>query len=129
MGIKIERLTDRDIRDFRREIEGYKKRQKTFLALGFVFLGLTILFIALSILFGILMFGYTESYISLYLMYCLFSLTVSLGTLTLIGMIAMFIVRGAVFNKKIENRERAIEEYEYYKKEQKQGEAEVVDIQ
>ena len=51
MSIEIEKLTDRDIRQFKREIQGYEKRKKVFLIVGFVFLGLTLFFLLATILF------------------------------------------------------------------------------
>ena len=51
MGIEIEKLTEKDIRKFKREMEGYEKRKKLFLILGFIFLGLTLLLKLLKLLF------------------------------------------------------------------------------
>lgn len=37
MSVNIDELTERDIRNYKRDIESYKRRQGTFLVLGFIF--------------------------------------------------------------------------------------------
>lgn len=123
MGIRIEELTERDIRKFKREIEGYEKRKKLFLVLGFVFLGLTILFLICAVLFGIYT-GYLArtvedywSYVPFYLFFDLCITTAAFASTFCVATILMFILRGVLFAKKTENRLAAIEEYELYQKE------------
>ena len=120
MSIDIEKLTDRDIRKFKKEMQGYEKSKKIFFILGFVFMGLTILLVVAAILFGIFaakagaemddLFSY--EYFAVFL-----SLSITSGstasTFFLVTLV-MFILRGVLFAKKIENRETAIEEYELY---------------
>ena len=120
MSIEIEKLTERDIRKFKREIEGYEKSKKVFLILGFVFMVLTILLLAVAIMFGIFAgfagkeindyfsFQYFYLYLSLCVTSASFASTIFLVT------ILMFILRAVLFQKKTENRLNAIEDYEEY---------------
>lgn len=119
MGRKrVEELTDADIRHFKREIEGYKQKQTLFLILGFVFMVLFIVSLVGTIFLGIGVYNEIKSgdTYSAYFLYILFdSLVGSLAFIFLIAFIAMFILRGALFGKKIENRLNLIEDYEEYK--------------
>ena len=124
MSIEIEKLTDRDIRQFKREIQGYEKRKKIFLILGFVFMGLAIFFLFATIIF-IALAVYEGSRGADYINYLYFdaflALAITCGSTiveAVIIMIVMFILRGVLFQKKTENRLAAIEEYEEYKKSQ-----------
>ena len=122
MGLNIEKLTDRDIRKFKREMEGYKRSKRIFLVLGFVFMGLTIFLLALAIMFGV--FGWLcrsidNGYWEYARMYLFFSLAWAVGCFAstfFLVTIAMFILRAVLFEKKIENRIVAIEEYEELQK-------------
>ena len=128
MGVRIERLTDRDIRRYQRSIEGYEKRKKLFLTLGFVFLALTIVMLVGAILLGIFAAhcgSEADDYFSFQYFYLFLSLcitTASFGSSFFVLTIVMFVVRSALFQKKIENRLALIEEYEIYKKEQQNNE-------
>ena len=123
MGVVIEKLTERDIRKFKRELEGYEKYKRVFLIIGFVLLGLTLLSIAGAIVFAILaaINISSESYEYLAIFAPLFSLSLSFAITLGIFTIAMFILRKVLFAKKIENRLTAIEEYEIYQEELKKN--------
>ena len=126
MGIIIENLTEKDIRKFKREMEGYEKSKKVFLILGFIFLGLTLLFLFLGIVFIVLAvvsgsqaaqsedawagYEFAALFVSLAIT------TLSFGSTFCVVTIVMFVLRGVLFQKKIENRLTAIEEYELYQK-------------
>ena len=120
MSIEIEKLTERDIRKFKREIEGYEKSKKVFLILGFVFMGLTIVLLGLAIMFGIFagisgskmsdVFSY--EYFVAFLALCI--TTAEFGSTFFLVTILMFILRAVLFQKKTENRLNAIEDYEEY---------------
>ena len=123
MSVRIERLTDRDIRRYKRSIENYKQRKKLFLILGFVCLGLTIVFLAAAILLGIFAARagsevddyFSYEYFALFLSLCI--TTASFASTAFVITIIMFVLRGALFDKKIENRKAIIEEYEIYQEE------------
>ena len=51
--IKIEQMTERDVRRFKKEIEGYEKTKKLFFSMGFVAMALMIVFLLLAIMFGV----------------------------------------------------------------------------
>ena len=127
MGVRIERLTDRDIRNYQRGIAGYEKRKKIFLILGIIFLVLTILLIAGAILLGIFAAkcrSEVDDYFSFEYFYLFLSLCITTGSFAstfFVLTIIMFVVRSVLFNKKIENRLAIIEEYELYKKEQQEN--------
>ena len=116
MSIDINRLTERDIKEFKRDIESYKGKQKLFLTLGFVFLGLFLLFLIGGIVAMIFLIIYHEEKSLLFILISLMDTAYSLAGTFLVAMIAMFILRGALFNGKIENRRRAIEDWEEYVK-------------
>ena len=123
MSVVIEKLTDRDIRTFKRELEGYERRKRVFMIFGFIFLGITILSIVLAILFGVFAFlagkdiDTYAGYLAMFIVLCYFSIVFAI--VFSFGTAAMFILRGVLFAKKIENRLAAIEEYEIYQKEHK----------
>ena len=136
--LKIEQMTERDVRRFKKEIEGYEKTNKMFFALGFVAMGLTILFLGLAIMFGVfaakataeadindfLTYEYASAYYALCITCATFAST------SFVWMLTMFILRALLFKKKTENRLYYIEEYEIYQKEhaqQQQKEAVVVE--
>ena len=124
MSIDITKLTDQDIRKFKREIEGYERNKRLFLILGFVFLGITLFLMFIAILFFV--FGgiavnnlemdniFSYEYAALY--FSAGATALSFASTFCIATIAMFIVRSVAFAKKTENRLAAIEEYEIYKK-------------
>ena len=116
MGRKrLEELTETDIRHYKREIEGYKKKQKLFLILGFVFLGLFILSVVGTILLGIGVYQeiVREEFTAAYFLYVVFdSIFITLSILFLIAFITLFVLRSALFGRKIENRLVVIEDYE-----------------
>ena len=122
MSIKVENLTESDIRKFKREIEGYQKSKRIFLILGFVFLGLTLFLLLLAVLFGVftgLAAAEVSDYFSYEKFYLFFTLaitTASFASTFFLVTIAMFILRGVLFQKKTENRLNAIEDYEEYQK-------------
>lgn len=139
MSIDITKLTDQDIRKFKREIQGYERNKRLFLILGFVFLGIFLFFMLLGIIFFVLTivearkYGidnwYEAEYVGLYFSAAI--TTLGFASTFCIVTIAMFIVRSVVFAKKTENRLAAIEEYEIYKKqpheEEKLAEVEVAE--
>ena len=116
MGRKeLHEYTKQDIKEFKRDIENYQKKQKLFLTLGFIFLGLFFFFLILTIFICVLTyFNLREGeYYAAQFLFILFDYLVgSLTFIFMIGFIAMFVVRGAVFNGKIENRRRIIEDWE-----------------
>ena len=116
MSVDVERLTDRDIREYKRDLEGYKKKKRVFLILGFVFLGVTIILIALSVFLGIVAGLQQYENESIYAASLSLSITTGVfASVFLEAMIIMFILQGALFAAKINNRIVAIEEYEVYK--------------
>ena len=119
MGRKrVEELTDADIRHFKREIEGYKSKQSLFLILGFIFMILFIAALIGSILLGIGVYNRASAgdFTSAYVLFVFLDTFVgTLAGLFFIAFLAMFILRGALFGKKIENRLNLIEDYEEYK--------------
>ena len=134
MVIQIEKLTEIDIRKFKREIEGYEKSKKIFLVLGFVFMGLTIVLLVGAILFGIFaakagskmddFFSY--EYFGAFLALCV--TTASFASTFFLVTLIMFILRAVLFAKKIENRLTAIEEYEIYQKGNSKKESPEVEV-
>lgn len=126
MSIKVENLTESDIRRFKREIEGYQKNKKIFLILGFVFAGLTLTLLLLAVLFGVFA-GLAGAQMDDYFSYEYFGafLTLAISTASFASTfflvtIAMFVLRGVLFQKKTENRLNAIEDYEEYQKKLKE---------
>ena len=121
--LKIEQMTERDVRRFKKEIEGYEKTNKLFFALGFVAMGLMIFFFALAIMFGVFT-GISGNDMNDFFSYELFGVYLSLcitcatfASTAFIWMLLMFILRVTLFKKKTENRLYYIEEYEIYQKE------------
>ena len=130
--LKIEQMTDRDVRKFKRDIEGYEKTKKLFLLMAYIAMALMILFLALAIMFGVFagiagqkmndVFSY--EYFGLYVGLC--TTCAGFSSSFFIYMLLMFILRSVLFKKKIENRQFAIEEYEIYQKEHNNQPQEVV---
>lgn len=125
MRKKIEQLTERDIRKFKRDIEGYEKTKRLFLTMGFVAMGLAIFFLVIAIVFGVFagisgldmndFFSY--EYFGVFLSLCI--TTASFSSSFFIYMLLMFILRSVLFAKKTANRQYLIEEYELYQEELK----------
>ena len=124
MSIEIEKLTDRDIRKFKREIEGYEKSKRIFFILGFVFLGLCVFLLIVAALFGVLaalQITHDGEYVNYMYFTAFLTLAItsaSFASTFFLVMLIMFILRGVLFQKKTENRLAAIEDYEEYKKSQ-----------
>lgn len=112
MSVDIEKLTERDIKNYKRDIETYRKRQQMFLTLGLIFLALFIIFLAMGIVGTIFFSKEAEERTINFAFLVLMESGYSLAGLFMVGMIAMFILRGALFNGKISNRQRAIEDWE-----------------
>ena len=124
--LKIEQMTERDVRRFKKDIEGYEKTKKLFLTMGFVALGLMIVFLLIAIMFGVFagLAGkdmndyFSYEYFATYLSLCITCATFSSSFF--VWMLLMFILRMLLFKKKTENRLFYIEEYEIYQKEHAQ---------
>ena len=105
-------VDDATIERYKREIVDYKARRRTFLILGGIFLGVGLV---LFILFTVLMANTANKmvegnyYDSLYVTYIFLMI---LSEFVLDAGIVFMIIQGAVFGRKIANRERAIQEYE-----------------
>ena len=120
MIVEIEKLTDRDIRQFKREIEKYKKGKLVFTILGFVFLGLTLFVLSIGII------AFVSELISDYVLeirlipgYLLFEVaSIPLSLINCFITFLMFLLRAVLFVDRIDNRNAAIEEYEIYQQEQ-----------
>ena len=133
--LKIEQMIERDVRRFKKDIEGYEKTKKLFLAMGFIALGLMILFLLIAIMFGIFAgfagkdmndyFSY--EYFGMYLSLCITCATFSSSFF--VWMLLMFILRALLFKKKTENRLYYIEEYEIYQKEHAQEQKEAIVVE
>ena len=124
--IKIEQMTERDVRKFKKEIEGYEKTKKLFLVMGFVALGLMLFLLALAVMFGVFA-GIAGTDMNDFFSYELFGAYLSLcitcatfASTAFVWMLLMFILRITLFKKKTENRLYYIEEYEIYQKEHKE---------
>ena len=107
----VRKVDDATIEQYKRELASYKSKKITFLVLGSVFLTvgivLTIVFFYLyvkAIDVGVDSGNLSSAYLYLFLA-VVFELMTDAG-------IALLIVQGAVFGKKISNRIRAIQEYE-----------------
>ena len=112
---KIEEYTNHDIKEFKRDIEKYQKAQRLFLILGFVFVALFIVSVFATVFIGILTyinFRDHEYYAAHFLFVIFDSVVGSLAFLFLLAFNAMFIIRSAAFNGKIENRRRIIEDWD-----------------
>ena len=128
--LKIEQMTERDVRRFKKEIEGYEKTNKMFFVLGFVAMGLMILFLALAIVLGVFAGKIAvgrdhEDYAALrtsITLYGLCTTCAAFASAAFVWMLLMFILRALLFKKKTENRLYYIEEYEIYQKEHPQQE-------
>ncbi len=116
MSVNVDQLTDRDIREYKDDIARYQRSQRLFSRLGFIFLGLMIFFLILGVA-GIVILAVnatTESVKSGIVVVS--SLMMSFGftffSLFLVAMVIMFVLRGALFDRKIYNRERLIKQWE-----------------
>ena len=114
MSVNVNELTERDIRNYKRDIESYRKRQDAFLVLGFVFLGLFIICLVVGILGAVAFVKAIDNenaarIISGALM---MEIGFAFSVIFSLAMIAMFVLRAALFGRKIENRQRIIEEWE-----------------
>ena len=117
MRMKIEQLTPRDIKYLKRDIEILKLRKRTFLTLGIVLLVLFVIGLAGTIALGFGVYNELKSgdTTTAYFLFLLFdSLVGSLTALCLIGGVALLVLRGALLNKKIDKRQRIIDDYEDY---------------
>ena len=115
MRMKIEQLTPRDIKYLKRDIEILKLRKKTFLTLGIVLSILFAIGLAGTILLGFAVYNELKGgdTTSAYFLFILFdSLVGSLTGLCLVGAVAMFVLRGTLLNKKIDKRQRIIDDYD-----------------
>ena len=112
MSIEIEKLTQRDIKNFKRDIEKYRKTQGLFLILGFIFLGIFLITLALGVVMTVLFIQNIDKQQLYFLYISLMDTGYSIAALFFVGMLAMFVLRGALFNGKIDNRQRAIEDWE-----------------
>ena len=126
--LKIEQMTERDVRRFKKDIEGYEKTKKLFLTMGIIAMVLMIVFLTIAIMFGVFA-GIAGQKMNDYFSYEYFGLYVGLCTTCagfassfFIYMLLMFILRALLFKKKTENRLFYIEEYEIYQKEHPQQE-------
>ncbi len=106
------KVDDATIERYKREIVSLKSKRTTFLTLGLIFLpvglALCILFIALGVRTVDVAdpgYGVVSQYVMYVFLGVLFELVADAG-------IVFLILSGAVFSKKISNRERIIEEYE-----------------
>jgi Zn-dependent protease with chaperone function len=116
MSVNVDQLTDRDIREYKDDIARYQRSQRLFSRLGFIFLGLMLFFLILGIA-GIVILAVnatTESVGSGIV--AVSSLMMGFGftffSLFLVAMVTMFVLRGALFDRKIYNRERLIKQWE-----------------
>lgn len=104
-------VDNKTIEQYKREIEIYRVRRKTFLILGSIFLGVGL---TLFIVFTSLMISTADKmvqgnyYDSLYITYLFLMI---LSELILDVGIVFMIIQGAVFGRKIANRERIINEH------------------
>ena len=121
-------MTERDVRRFKKDIEGYEKTKKLFLTMGIIAMVLMIVFLTIAIMFGVFA-GIAGQKMNDYFSYEYFGLYVGLCTTCagfassfFIYMLLMFILRALLFKKKTENRLFYIEEYEIYQKEHPQQE-------
>lgn len=115
MRKRVEALSPIDVKHLKRDIDIIEGRKKAFLVVGLVLLFLFIAALVGTIFLGIAAYNElkSEDYQSAYFLYVMFdSIVGSLAVLLLIGSVAMFVVRGVIFNKQIEKRRRVIEEYE-----------------
>ena len=133
--LKIEQMTDRDVRRFKKDIEGYEKTKKLFFAMGFVAMGLMIVFLLIAIMLGVFA-GFAGKDMNDYFSYEYFgmylSLSITCATFSssfFVWMLLMFILRALLFKKKTENRLFYIEEYEIYQKEHAQEQKEPVAVE
>ena len=106
------KVDDATIERYKREIASLKSKRTTFLTLGLIFLPVGLALCILFIVLGVRAidvadpgYGVVSQYIMYVFLGVLFELVADAG-------IVFLILSGAVFGKKIANRERIIEEYE-----------------
>ena len=135
MRLRIEQMTERDVRRFKKDIEGYEKTKKLFLTMGFVAMGVMIFLFLLAIMFGVFA-GLSGKEVDDYFSYQYFGMFLSLcitcasfASTAFVYMLLMFILRTVLFKKKTENRLFAIEEYEIYQKEHAKEQKEPVVVE
>ena len=108
----VRKVDDATIEQYKRELASYRTKRTTFLILGSIFLtvglALTIVFMYLYIN-NVYSGGDPDNFISKAYLYLFLAVVFELMT---DAGIALLIVQGAVFGKKISNRIRAIQEYE-----------------
>ena len=116
MSVNVEQLTDRDIREYKDDISRYQRSQRLFSRFGFIFLGLMIFFLILGVA-GIVILAVNATTESVEPgIVVVSSLMMSFGfsffCLFLVAMVIMFVLRSALFDRKIYNRERLIKKWE-----------------
>ena len=116
MSVNVEQLTDRDIQEYKDDIDRYQRTQKLFKRLGFIFLGLMLFFLILGVA-GIVILAVNATTESVEPgIVVVSSLMMSFGFsffgLFLVAMVIMFVLRSALFDRKIYNRERLIKQWE-----------------
>ena len=85
-----------DIETINNEIKHYYSKRKLFLGLAFACFGLAIVFVIIGVFSGIQAF-------------------VTLTALAFCGMIVLFVLRGALFNRRIKARKLLLKEAKMYK--------------
>ena len=116
MSVNFDQLTDRDIQEYKDDIAKYQRAQGLFKRLGFIFLGLMFLFLAMAIA-GVVILAVNANPDSVSGgVIAASSIMMSFGFtffgLFLVAMIIMFILRSALFDRKIFNRECIIKRWE-----------------
>lgn len=110
-SITVRKVDDATIAQYKREIAAYKSKKLTMMIMGLIFLmvGLVLCIVFFSL--GIKSIDETIDSGNIGTGYTFIFLAVVFELMTDAG-IALLIIQGAVFGRKIANRERAIEEYE-----------------
>lgn len=116
MSVDFEQLTERDIQEYKDDIARYQRSQKLFKTLGLIFLGLMIFFLLMGIA-GIIILALNATAESVNGgIVAVSSILMSFGftffSLFLVAMIIMFVLKSALFDRKIFNRERLIKRWE-----------------
>ena len=115
MRKRLETLTPRDIKNYKRDIEALENRKKLFLILGFVFLALFIACLVGSILLGIAIYNELgkDEFGHIYFLFAIFdTFAITFTVLFAVGFIAMFVLRVVLIGKQIDKRKRIVEDYE-----------------
>lgn len=116
MSVDFEQLTERDIQEYKDDIERYHRSQKLFKRLGFIFMGLMFFFLVMGVA-GIVILAINATAESVNggivaVSSILMSFGFSFFSLFLVAMIIMFVLKSALFDRKIFNRERLIKRWE-----------------